>query len=109
MITATKAWFQLHSLVPRLYEDANLDFRGKLKPGLVITAEIMRVNVTCAVEFEIIRKGTICYIHEVIPNMLTWAEIHAHFSSIDKRIPPFESYLNEENRPYYSETIYPLG
>jgi hypothetical protein len=104
MITATEAWFQMHSLVPRLYEDANLDFRGELKPGLVISAEIIRVNVRSAVEFVVIRTGAICYIHEVIRNMVTWAEIHAHFSSFDKRIPPFECYLNDENRPYYSET-----
>jgi hypothetical protein len=103
MITATEVRNRLHSEIPRLYEDANLDFRGKLKPGLTISVEIIRINVKCAVEFELIRKGSICYTHEVRPNMVTWAEIYAHFSSFDKRIPPFECYLNEENRPYYSE------
>jgi hypothetical protein len=103
MITATEAWDQLHLIVPRLYEEANLDFRGKLKPGLTITAEIIRRNIRCTVEFEAIRKGSISYIHEVIPNMATWAEIHAHYSSFDKRIPPFESYVNEENRPYHDD------
>jgi hypothetical protein len=37
--------------------------------------------------------------------MVTWDEIHAHFSSIDERIPPFECYVNEENAPYYDGTL----
>jgi hypothetical protein len=57
IITATEAWDRLDAEVPRLYEDANLDFRGKLRPGLTITAEIIRQNVRCAVEFEAIRKS----------------------------------------------------
>jgi hypothetical protein len=70
-----------------------------------MTAEIVRANVKLSVSFEVIRKGTITYILDVIPNMVTWQEIHGHFSSFDKRIPPFECYINEENRPYYSETV----
>jgi hypothetical protein len=81
MITATEAWQKLHMEIPRLYEEANLNFRGKLKPGLTITAEIVRQNIRCAVEFEVIRKRTISFVHEVIPNMASWAEIHAHYST----------------------------
>jgi hypothetical protein len=105
MVIATEAWDQLHTLVPRLYEEANLDFRGKLCPGLTISAEIIRKDVRVAVEFEAIRKGKIKFILEVIPNMVTWAEIHAHFSSFDERIPPLDCYIDEENRPYHPETL----
>jgi hypothetical protein len=86
--------------VPRLCENANLDFRGKLKPGLVINAEIIRQDVRRTVEFEVIRKGCITYTHENIPNMASWADIHAHFLSFDEGIPPFESYINEDIRAY---------
>jgi hypothetical protein len=105
LVTAREAWTQLHSIVPGLYEDAARDFRGNLRPGLTISAEIIRQSVKVAVEFEVIRKGKIKFILEVIPNMATWAEIHAHFSSFDERIPPFDCYVNEEIRPYYPDEL----
>jgi hypothetical protein len=105
LVTVTEAWELLHNQVPGLFEDANLNFRGKLKPYLTINAEIVRRDVRCAVEFEVIKKGTIKYIHEDIPNMATWAEIHAHFMSIDERIPPFECYVNEEKRTHMDQTL----
>jgi hypothetical protein len=100
MVTATEAWDILHTTEPGLFEEANLDLRRKLKPGLTIVAEVVRRDVRCAMEFEVIRKGKIKFIHEDIPNVVTWADIHTHFSSIDERIPHFECYINEENRPY---------
>lgn len=105
LITATEAWGRLHSIVPGLYEDANLDFRGKLRPALTINAEIIREEVRVAVEFEVIKKWSIKYIHENIPNTATWEEIHRHFSSIDERIPAFEYHVNEEIRPYQNGTL----
>jgi hypothetical protein len=105
IVTATEAWEILHTVQPRLFEEANLDFRGKLRPGLTITAEIVRRDVRCAVEFEIIRKGKIKFIHEQIPNMATWAEIRAHFASIDEGIPSFSYYVDEENRPHMNHTL----
>jgi hypothetical protein len=50
-----------------------------------------------------IRSGSIIFVHEVILNMVTWQEIHGHYSSFDRRIPPWECYINEENRPYYPD------
>jgi hypothetical protein len=90
---------------PRLFEEANLDFRGTSRPGLTITAEIVRRDVRCAVKFEIIRKGKIKFIHEQIPNMATWAEIRAHFASIDERIPSLSYYGDEENRPHMNNAL----
>jgi hypothetical protein len=37
MVTATESCDILHTTEPGLFEEANLDFRGKLKPGLIIT------------------------------------------------------------------------
>jgi hypothetical protein len=36
--------------------------------------------------------------------MVTWREIHGFYSGIDKRICSWESYVDEELRPYHSET-----
>jgi hypothetical protein len=109
LVTAREAWDQLHHIVPRLSEEATLDFSGKLRPGITISAEAEKTSVKLAVTFEVIRKGRITYIHEVIPNMATWGEIHAHFSSFDRRIPLFGCYINEKNRPYYPGTKWCLG
>jgi hypothetical protein len=103
LITATEAWQQLHHMVSRLYEDASLDYVGKLKPGVVITASIIRADVKLAVTFEIFGKGSITY-RQTIPNMETWENIHAHYVSFDRRIPPYSCYIEEENRAYYPET-----
>jgi hypothetical protein len=104
LVTARGAWDLLHHNIPHLCENATLNFNGFLRPGLTITAEIGREKVRVAVSFEVIRKGCITYISKIIPNMVTWQEIHGRFSSFDKRIPPFDCYMNEENRPYYPET-----
>jgi hypothetical protein len=64
IVTATEAWDILHTVQPRLFEEANLDFGGKLRPDLTIHAEITRKEVQCAVEFEIARKGRIKFIHQ---------------------------------------------
>jgi hypothetical protein len=104
LVTAREVWDLLHHEIPGLYEDATLDYRGFLRPGLTVSAEIVREDVRVSVSFEVIRKGTITYILEVIPNMVSWQDIHGHFARIDRRIPPFEGYINEENRPYYPET-----
>jgi hypothetical protein len=105
LVTARRAWIQLSSNGPGLYEEATLDFRGNLRPGLTVSAEVVRQDVKVAVEFEVIRKGKIKFILEVIPNMVTWAEIHAHFSSFDERILPFDCYLNKIIRPYSPDEL----
>jgi hypothetical protein len=103
LITATEAWQQLHHIVPRLYEEASLNYIGKLKPGETITASIIRADVQLAITFELYRKARITY-HQIIPNMATWASVHAHYANFDARIPPYSCYIEEENRPYHPET-----
>jgi hypothetical protein len=104
LVAAREAWDQLHHIAPRLYENMSLDFSGKLRPGTTITASIIRVVVKLSVTFEVIRKGRITYVLEHIPNMATWAEIHAHFLSFGQRIPPYSCHIEEENRPYDPDT-----
>jgi hypothetical protein len=99
MYTATEAWQILHTQIPRLYEEASLDYVGKLKPGCVITASIVKADVPLHVKFEVYGKGCITF-ELAIPNMATWHAIHAHFSSYDLRIPPYSCYIEEELRPY---------
>jgi hypothetical protein len=105
LATATEVWEILHTIQPRLFEEAQLNFRGRLRPGLTIKAEVMRKQVEVAVEFEIIRILTVRFIDERIPNMATWAENHAHFAEDDQRIPPFSCSIDEENRPHYDNTL----
>jgi hypothetical protein len=61
--------------------------------------------VEVSVSFEVIRGGSITFIHEVFLNMVTWHEIWEHYSEFDKRICPWECYVDEELRPYYPETM----
>jgi hypothetical protein len=103
LLTATEAWQLLHNSVPKLYEEASLDYVGKLKPGAIITASVIRAEVPLAITFELYRKATITY-HQTVPNMETWASVHAHYASFDARIPPYSCYIEEENRPYVPET-----
>jgi hypothetical protein len=89
LISAMEAWQLLHNVQPRLFEGATLNYRGKLRLGLTNRAEVTRRTVEIAVQFEIIRKWTIKFIRQTIPNMATWAEIHTHFAEEDQRIPLF--------------------
>jgi hypothetical protein len=47
----------------------------------------------------------ITFIHEVLPNMVTWHEVWEHYVAFDKRICPWECYVEEEVRPYFPETM----
>jgi hypothetical protein len=105
MITATEAWQFLHNDQPGLFEGATLYYRGKLKPGIYVRAEVIRKPVEVAVEFVVIHQGKIRFIHENIPNMATWAEIHAQLAYEDRRIPPFSCYVDKENLPHYENTL----
>jgi hypothetical protein len=105
LVAALKARQLLHNLQPSLFDEATLNHRGKLRPGLTIMAEMTRQIVEVAGEFEIIRKREIKFIRERIPNMDTWAEIHTHFAEEDQRIPAFSCYIVEENRPYQDNTL----
>jgi hypothetical protein len=104
LLTAEAVWGLLRTTVPNLLENPIIRYRGFLKPGLTISVEIPRENVRVSVAFEVIAKGCITFTHEVFLNMVTWREIHAHYSSIDHRICPWENYIDEDLRPYYSET-----
>jgi hypothetical protein len=90
--------------VLNLVEDPVINYRGFLKPGPTLSAEIQRENVRVSVSFEVIREGCITFIHEVIPNMTPWRDIHEFYSNMDHRICPWESYIDEELRPHHSET-----
>jgi hypothetical protein len=89
LITVQEAWQLLPNDHPRLFPDANLNYRGKLKPGQTVQAEVVTVYAKVAVCFSVKQKGQITFIHETIPNMVPWEEIHAHFAAIDRRIPPY--------------------
>jgi hypothetical protein len=99
------AWRLLHDDVPRLFEKARFDFHGKLRPGQTIQADIVREDVGVTVSFEVFRKGTISFMYERIPNMVSWTDIHSHYAAIDRRIGPFGCDINEENRPDYPNTL----
>jgi hypothetical protein len=104
LLTAQAAWGLLRNDVPNLLEEPIIEYRGFLKPGLTYNVTIPRENVRVSVSFEVFAKGCITFAQEVLPNMITWHEIYAHFSSIDQRICPWENYIDEELRPYLSET-----
>jgi hypothetical protein len=104
MYTAIEAWQMLHNQEPRLFEEATLDYAVKLKPGCIIAASVRRADVPLHIRFEIYGKATITY-ELTIPNMATWQAIHSHFAGYDLRIPPYSCYIEEENRPYYPETL----
>jgi ribonuclease HI len=100
-ITAQAAWVQLHHQVPRLYQDATLNYTGPLQPGAVITAEVIRELVTVSVAFEVKDHGWIEYTnYPDTSNMLTRREIYDYFAAMDPRIPPLAEYTEEDTRPY---------
>jgi hypothetical protein len=104
LLTAHAACDLLRNDVANLSENPVIHYRGFLKPGQTIAVDILRENVRASVTFEVIGKGTITFIHEVFQNMVTWHEIWEHYSEFDKRICPWECYINEELRPYFSDT-----
>jgi hypothetical protein len=55
--------------------------------------------VEVAVELELIGTGHIKFIHETIPNIVFWEDMHAHFRAFDRRIPLYGHYIEEESRP----------
>jgi hypothetical protein len=59
------------------------------------------------VNFEVKGNGWIMYPNSHIVNMLTRQEIHAHYASIDPRIPPYAQYEEIDNRPYFP--VYPIN
>jgi hypothetical protein len=105
MMDVEEAWSRLHSQVPRLFERATLDYRGKLRPGQVVQAEVVREHITPSVRFEVKDHGYITFTQQTISNMSPRSGIHAHFVKAGARIPPFACYKHEETRPYYLETI----
>jgi hypothetical protein len=86
-----------------------LNYRGNLKPGQTIQADVERENVEVAVQFEVRDKRTIKFEHEIIPNMAMWQDIHAHFLAIDKRLLPYDSHIEEEDRPCHDNALLELS
>jgi hypothetical protein len=105
LLTAHAAWDLLRNDVANLSENPVINYRGFLKPGQTISAEILREDVRLSVSFEVFREGLITFIHEFLPNMVTWHEIWEHYVAFDKRICPWECYVDEEVRPYFPETM----
>jgi hypothetical protein len=72
-----------------------------VQPNLAVTAEVLRENVTVLISFEVKDNGWIEFPdNRDISNMLTLQEIHAHYTTIDPRIPPLAEYIKEDTRPY---------
>jgi hypothetical protein len=105
LLTAQAAWDLLRNDLANLSENPVIKYRGFLKPGQTIEANILRENVRVSVSFEAIGKGSITFIHEVFLNMVTWREIWGHYSNIDRRICPWDCYVDEEKRPYFMDTM----
>jgi hypothetical protein len=95
-----EAWTLLHNQVPRLYPRATFNYRGKLQPKAIITASVFREDVTFTIAFEVKDHGWITFPGNTMSNMTTRQEIYDLFSHVDPRLPPFEEYIDEENRPY---------
>jgi hypothetical protein len=106
--TPQLAWQHLRVDRNDLYEFMTFNCVGQLKSDHTITAEIQRADVTVTIRFEVRvqdRKGYITYERFPTPNMKLRSEIHADFSALDPRIPPYEEYIDEDNRPYYNECL----
>jgi hypothetical protein len=67
LISVEQAWNLSHLDHPKLFIEAILNYRGKLKPRQIIRAEVVRTHVEVAVDFELIHKGHIRFAHEAIP------------------------------------------
>jgi hypothetical protein len=89
LISVQSAWKLLHNDVLKLFEKARFNYHGKLCPGQTIQADIVREQADVTVRLEICQKGSISFYYERIQNMVSWSDLHAHCSEIDKRIPPY--------------------
>jgi hypothetical protein len=108
VFTPQLAWQHLRADRNDLYEFMTFSYVGQLKPDQTITAEIQRTDVTATIRFEVRiqdRKGYITYERLRTQNMKLRSEIHAELSTVDPRIPPYEEYIDEDNRPYYNECL----
>jgi hypothetical protein len=86
--TVVDAWERLHTQVPRLFQHATFNYSGYLQPGLTITAEVMREEVSVPINFEVKDRGWIEFPRNIISNMTARQEIHDHYRAEDPRIPP---------------------
>jgi hypothetical protein len=102
LISVQPAWQLLRNDLPRLFERARFNFQGKIQPGQTIQADIVREQVDATNSFEVHRKGSISFMYERIPNMVTRSEIHEHYAKIDKRIPQLTCHIQEEIQRYYT-------
>jgi hypothetical protein len=95
------AWGFLHQQVPRLYQHATFNYAGLVQPGLIVTAEVLREDVTVTIGFEVKDNGWIEFPNIAdISNMTPRLEIYSQIAADDPRIPPFDEYIEEETRPY---------
>jgi hypothetical protein len=95
------SWERLHLQVPRLYPHATFNYAGFVKPSLIVTAEVLREDVTILIAFEVKDNGWIEFPNNVnVSNWLARQEIYDHYAGNDPRIPPLAEYIEEDTRPY---------
>jgi hypothetical protein len=102
--TPEEAWQQLRHDVPHLFEHPTFNYSGFLKPNRAITAEVLREEIEVTVRFEIKDHGHISFENSRISNMTHGPDIHAHFTRLDPRIPPYAQYADVDHTPHYPET-----
>jgi hypothetical protein len=85
LINVAEAWKLLYNEYPSLFQDLTFNYRGKLRPGQTIRAEIIRREVEVAVRLQAKNKGTITFSHERVPNLTPWKAAHANFPLVDNR------------------------
>jgi hypothetical protein len=103
-MTIQDAWERLHHQVLRLYPHATFNYAGMVQPNLIVSADVLREDVTVTISFEVKDNGWIEFPDNGISNMLSRQEIYDHYFAIDPRIPPLAEYIEEDTRPYHTGT-----
>jgi hypothetical protein len=83
-----EAWAALRTQIPRLFENATLNYSGFLQPGAIIQVEAMRADITTTVNFEVKDKGWIECPGFTFGNMTERRVICDFFKDLDPRLPP---------------------
>jgi hypothetical protein len=95
------AWALLHNQVPRLYQHATFNCAGLVQPRLIVTADVLREDVTVTIGFEVKDNGWMEFPNiPGISNMVPRLEIYSLIVVDDPRIPPLDEYVEEDTRPY---------
>jgi hypothetical protein len=102
--TTETAWQLLRATRNDLFKFMTFNYAGYLKPDQVITAEIRRgVEIDVTVRFEVQdrdHRGFINYEGFKFSNMAERPVIHEFFCMLDTRVPPYNEYIDVEDRRY---------